>query len=233
MKCLACVQVYLPCALIVVLSWVGFWLNREATSDRVTLGRSQSCTVDDDDDDDDDDVRSDCGTHLVCHLYGQQVGPAQGSLRHRPGLVHNHQFPLLPRLHPGVRWCSLLHQGSQHQSPTPVTQDPCIEHQVGSGETFGNNAVVEEEEEEEEEFIDDLDVDQDWEDVEEWNKPEVPVSIINKWTGAGVPEYPPPPPLTLTLPPRTSYLSARSLYGMSGSLSDSTESLPVQAKLNS
>ena len=31
-------QVYLPCALIVVLSWVGFWLNREATSDRVTLG---------------------------------------------------------------------------------------------------------------------------------------------------------------------------------------------------
>ena len=34
-----CSQVYLPCALIVVLSWVGFWLNREATSDRVTLGR--------------------------------------------------------------------------------------------------------------------------------------------------------------------------------------------------
>ena len=31
-------KVYLPCALIVVLSWVGFWLNREATSDRVTLG---------------------------------------------------------------------------------------------------------------------------------------------------------------------------------------------------
>ena len=36
---LHCSQVYLPCALIVVLSWVGFWLNREATSDRVTLGR--------------------------------------------------------------------------------------------------------------------------------------------------------------------------------------------------
>ena len=31
---------YLPCALIVVLSWVGFWLNREATSDRVTLGNT-------------------------------------------------------------------------------------------------------------------------------------------------------------------------------------------------
>ena len=32
-------QVYLPCTLIVVLSWVGFWLNREATSDRVGLGK--------------------------------------------------------------------------------------------------------------------------------------------------------------------------------------------------
>ena len=30
---------YLPCTLIVVLSWVGFWLNREATSDRVGLGK--------------------------------------------------------------------------------------------------------------------------------------------------------------------------------------------------
>ena len=34
------IQVYLPCMLIVVLSWVGFWLNREATSDRVGLGRT-------------------------------------------------------------------------------------------------------------------------------------------------------------------------------------------------
>jgi gamma-aminobutyric acid receptor subunit alpha len=32
-------KVYVPCTLIVVLSWVGFWLNREATSDRVTLGK--------------------------------------------------------------------------------------------------------------------------------------------------------------------------------------------------
>ena len=31
---------YLPCTLIVVLSWVGFWLNREATSDRVGLGKN-------------------------------------------------------------------------------------------------------------------------------------------------------------------------------------------------
>ena len=43
-------QVYLPCALIVVLSWVGFWLNREATSDRVTLGKyyirnSETCSL--------------------------------------------------------------------------------------------------------------------------------------------------------------------------------------------
>ena len=37
-------QVYVPCTLIVVLSWVGFWLNREATSDRVGLGESPLTT---------------------------------------------------------------------------------------------------------------------------------------------------------------------------------------------
>jgi len=31
-------QVYVPCVLIVVLSWVSFWIHREATSDRVGLG---------------------------------------------------------------------------------------------------------------------------------------------------------------------------------------------------
>lgn len=30
-------QVYVPCILIVVLSWVSFWIHREATSDRVGL----------------------------------------------------------------------------------------------------------------------------------------------------------------------------------------------------
>lgn len=33
------IQVYVPCILIVVLSWVSFWLNREATSDRISLGK--------------------------------------------------------------------------------------------------------------------------------------------------------------------------------------------------
>ena len=35
------IQVYVPCILIVVLSWVSFWIHREATSDRVGLG---NCT---------------------------------------------------------------------------------------------------------------------------------------------------------------------------------------------
>ncbi|CAB0035819.1 unnamed protein product, partial [Trichogramma brassicae] len=36
------IQVYVPCVLIVVLSWVSFWIHREATSDRVGLGKSLS-----------------------------------------------------------------------------------------------------------------------------------------------------------------------------------------------
>ncbi|ENN76108.1 hypothetical protein D910_09052, partial [Dendroctonus ponderosae] len=35
------IQVYGPCVLLVVLSWVSFWLNREATADRVSLGNLQ------------------------------------------------------------------------------------------------------------------------------------------------------------------------------------------------
>ena len=34
------IQVYGPCVLLVVISWVSFWLNREATSDRISLGNN-------------------------------------------------------------------------------------------------------------------------------------------------------------------------------------------------
>lgn len=39
------IQVYLPCVLIVVLSWVSFWIHREATSDRVGLGITTVLTL--------------------------------------------------------------------------------------------------------------------------------------------------------------------------------------------
>lgn len=39
------IQVYVPCILIVVLSWVSFWIHREATSDRVGLGKCTHWTV--------------------------------------------------------------------------------------------------------------------------------------------------------------------------------------------
>ncbi|XP_024945827.1 gamma-aminobutyric acid receptor alpha-like isoform X2 [Cephus cinctus] len=39
------VQVYVPCVLIVVLSWVSFWIHREATSDRVGLGITTVLTL--------------------------------------------------------------------------------------------------------------------------------------------------------------------------------------------
>lgn len=39
------IQVYGPCCLLVVLSWVSFWLNREATADRVSLGITTVLTM--------------------------------------------------------------------------------------------------------------------------------------------------------------------------------------------
>lgn len=39
------IQVYGPCILLVVLSWVSFWLNREATADRVSLGITTVLTM--------------------------------------------------------------------------------------------------------------------------------------------------------------------------------------------
>jgi hypothetical protein len=30
--------IYVPCCMLVIVSWVSFWLNREATNDRISLG---------------------------------------------------------------------------------------------------------------------------------------------------------------------------------------------------
>lgn len=37
------IEVYAPCTLLVVLSWVSFWINREATADRIALGKHGRC----------------------------------------------------------------------------------------------------------------------------------------------------------------------------------------------
>lgn len=39
-------QTYLPSILIVMLSWVSFWINHEATSARVALGKYSQLSVD-------------------------------------------------------------------------------------------------------------------------------------------------------------------------------------------
>ncbi|KAG1674533.1 Gamma-aminobutyric acid receptor alpha-like [Nymphon striatum] len=39
------IQIYIPCILLVVLSWVSFWINREATADRVGLGITTVLTM--------------------------------------------------------------------------------------------------------------------------------------------------------------------------------------------
>ena len=120
---LFCLQVYVPCTLIVVLSWVGFWLNREATSDRVGLGEAQlvgSQILDQ------TTLRHrphpsplprDHGRpDALHHRAGQQDGAAQGALRHGAGLVHHLLLSLLHGLPPGVRRGSLLHQGGDRKS---------------------------------------------------------------------------------------------------------------------
>lgn len=39
------INIYVPCSLLVVISWVGFWINREATSDRIALGTTTVLTM--------------------------------------------------------------------------------------------------------------------------------------------------------------------------------------------
>ncbi|XP_059152298.1 gamma-aminobutyric acid receptor alpha-like [Physella acuta] len=39
------INLYLPCCLLVVLSWVSFWINREATADRIALGSMTALTM--------------------------------------------------------------------------------------------------------------------------------------------------------------------------------------------
>ncbi|CAF3209988.1 unnamed protein product [Rotaria socialis] len=39
------IQLYIPCILVVFLSWVGLWLNREATNDRINLGVTTVLTL--------------------------------------------------------------------------------------------------------------------------------------------------------------------------------------------
>ncbi|KAK2155330.1 hypothetical protein LSH36_242g00015 [Paralvinella palmiformis] len=39
------INLYVPCSLLVVLSWVAFWINREATSDRISLGITTVLTM--------------------------------------------------------------------------------------------------------------------------------------------------------------------------------------------
>ena len=40
------INVYVPCSLLVVISWVGFWINREATADRIALGEEHEICED-------------------------------------------------------------------------------------------------------------------------------------------------------------------------------------------
>ncbi len=36
------IQTYIPCTLIVVLSWVSFWINKDAVPARTSLGKNKT-----------------------------------------------------------------------------------------------------------------------------------------------------------------------------------------------
>lgn len=99
------IQVYVPCVLIVVLSWVSFWIHREATSDRVGLGK-KSVNLD---------------THLFSafrdyhrfdsfdHQFGFSDGFTKSSVCYCVGLVFAHELFLLHCYAVGVRWSALFY----------------------------------------------------------------------------------------------------------------------------
>lgn len=37
------IQTYIPCILTVVLSWVSFWINKDAVPARTSLGKDACC----------------------------------------------------------------------------------------------------------------------------------------------------------------------------------------------
>ena len=110
-----------------VLSWVGFFLNREATSDRVGLGKRLFYLIQSDSFGLDKTLGGDTvhithvnllcrhhdGADAVDDLAGQPDVAAQGALRHRPRLVPRLQLRILHRHAARVRRRPLLHQGTR------------------------------------------------------------------------------------------------------------------------
>lgn len=114
-------QVYVPCILIVILSWVSFWIHREATSDRVGLGITTVLTL--------STIRftiwqmrSKCYSELLMQVnaskfayeqFGLAYGFAQSALCDRTGLVPVDELLLLHCNAAGICWCAFFHEIGQ------------------------------------------------------------------------------------------------------------------------
>ena len=106
---------------------------------------------------------------------------------------------------------------------------------MGSGENFGNEDILTDSQESDDE-------DDDWEDMEDWKMDppflnnSVSISTSNKWNT--LPTCPPKPVSASSLPhhkPPTHHMrnhncisALNNAYGLNGSLSESSESVPVQ-----
>ena len=63
------IQTYIPCILTVVLSWVSFWIKKDATPARTALGRpSQASGL--------SLIQGPCQNGLNLHLNNQKADPA-------------------------------------------------------------------------------------------------------------------------------------------------------------
>ena len=131
-----CCQVYVPCTLIVVLSWVsdqtlnsllsafenewfehkvGFWLNREATSDRVGLGWYWV-------------LKSFFYVNMFNVYCSQIFGPSEGLQ------IFFYWFSVIKFVIKTLQWCR------DHRCPNPFNNLPAESHRATKGFSFNVKA---------------------------------------------------------------------------------------------
>ncbi|ENN83250.1 hypothetical protein YQE_00390, partial [Dendroctonus ponderosae] len=135
------IQVYVPCILIVVLSWVSFWIHREATSDRVGLGENNlssatsrwlASNI----------FRHHHRAHSINNQSGFPDGFTESSLCYSSGLVPPHELPLLHCHFIGVHYFTKVPSGFLVGSgEIPIDEDDWEDCEEPAEEFVGRSAA--------------------------------------------------------------------------------------------